>query len=463
MTERSPSVPPAPPEAWTAGRSAARRVLAPVERFLHIEAASGVVLMLAAVIAIAWANSPYRASYEHLWHTELSLGFGAHVLRASLHFVINDMLMVVFFFVVGLEIRREIHDGELSQPSRAALPVAAALGGMVLPAAVFLALNTTGEARRGWGVPMATDIAFAVGVLALLGKRVPAALRILLLALAIIDDIGAILVIAIFYSTSINVWGFVVAGGAIGVVLLMQRLGVRHALLYVPVGAVVWAGILRGGVHPTIAGVILGLLTPARAWYGSSGFVKRSEAALEKIRALPGGPDEILEPLDAIGRARREAVAPVVRLQWALHVPVAFVIMPLFALANAGVPVVGGSFAGADGRLIAGVVLGLALGKPAGIIGAALLAVRLRIARLPARVSFGGVAVVGCVAGIGFTMALFVSELAFAASSLLATAKLAVLIGSGLSAVVALVVGRVALDRVDEDVSETVAERCTDA
>lgn len=457
------SVPSDPPEAWPLGRLAALRILAPVERFLHVEASSGIVLMVAAAIALAWANSPWRSSYDHFWHTQVSLGFGDHVARASLHFVVNDMVMVVFFFLVGLEIRRELHDGELSQPARAALPIAAAVGGMAVPALLFLALNPAGENRRGWGVPMATDIAFAVGVLALLGKRVPAALRILLLALAIIDDIGAILVIAIFYSGSLAWSGLLIAAIGVAAVLLMQRLGVRHALLYVGPGVVVWAGILRAGIHPTIAGVIIGLLTPARAWFGRRGFVSRNQEVLREIEDERPDSNELVAPLEAIARAGREAVAPAVRLQNALHVPVAFGIMPLFALANAGVPISIGSPSSADARLITGVVVGLLVGKPLGVIGVSLLAVRMRIASLPARVSGRGLVVVGCVAGIGFTMALFVAELAFAASPALQTAKLAVLIGSALAAVTALVVGRATLPRVDADVSPSEAERSTDA
>ncbi len=462
-TESTSGVPQAPPEAWPLGRSAARAVLAPVERFLHIEAASGIVLLVAAAAALAWANSRWGASYDRFWHTEVSVGVGAQVARASFHFVVNDMLMVVFFFLVGLEVRREMHEGELSQPARAALPMAAAVGGMALPALIFLAVNPTGAYRKGWGVPMATDIAFAVGVLALLGKRVPAALRILLLALAIIDDIGAILVIAIFYSAGLKWSGMVIAIGGILGVLLMQRLGIRHAALYIVPGMVLWSGLLRSGVHPTIAGVVLGLLTPARAWFGQVGFVARSERVIGRVRGEDLATDDLLGPLDDITRAAREAVAPVVRVQRVLHIPVAFAIMPLFALANAGVNVSGAALGGAEGRLTVGVVLGLVVGKPLGIIGASLIAVRLRVAALPTRVSLRGLVVVGCVAGIGFTMALFVAQLAFQSPPALAAAKLAVLIGSGLAAVTALVLGRSMLRVVDGDVTATVAERSTDA
>jgi NhaA family Na+:H+ antiporter len=261
------------PETWKPARLAAERVLRPIERFVRVEASSGILLLFAAVVALVWANSPWGASYEHLWHTPITLGIGPWVSDQSLHFWINDGLMTVFFLVVGLEIRREIHEGELSELKRAALPIAAALGGMAVPAILYLLLNGDPRTKSGWGIPMATDIAFAVGVLALLGKRIPPALRVLLLALAIIDDIGAIIVIAVFYSAGIDWSGFLVAGTGIVLVGLLQALGIRRATLYVPAGAVLWFGILKAGVHPTIAGVVLGLLTPVRSWYGEAGFV----------------------------------------------------------------------------------------------------------------------------------------------------------------------------------------------
>jgi NhaA family Na+:H+ antiporter len=255
-----------------------------VEKFLHVEASSGILLLVAAVIALLWANSPWAPSYEHLLHTPISVGFGEHIFTRTVHFWINEILMVVFFFVVGLEVRRELFEGELSTPRRAALPVAAALGGMLVPAAIYVSLNAGSPAVRGWGVPMATDIAFAVGVLALLGRRVPAALRVLLLAVAIIDDIGAILVIALFYSSGVDVSGLAIAGFGVVFVLLMQRVGLRNPVLYIAPGIVVWGGMLHAGVHPTIAGVILGLLTPVRSWFGQEGFQKETEQALDSLR-----------------------------------------------------------------------------------------------------------------------------------------------------------------------------------
>ncbi len=434
-----------PPGASPRARRLALGLARPVEKFLHVEASSGILLLVMAVIALLWANSPWSSTYEHLLHTPISLGFGDYTFSRSLHFWVNDILMVVFFFVVGLEVRRELFEGELSEPRRAALPIAAALGGMLVPAVLYLLLNAGEPGARGWGVPMATDIAFAVGVLALLGRRVPAALRVLLLALAIIDDIGAILVIAIFYSSGIELAGLGIAALGIVAVLVMQRVGLRNPFLYVAPGIVVWAGILHAGIHPTIAGVILGLLTPVRSWFGHEGFLNETQKALDKLRKgaiSKMDPRQVLQELERINIARREAVPPVTRIEAALHPWVAFGIMPLFALANAGVVITGlGGGSPGDLGIALGVVLGLVVGKPLGIVAFSWLAVRLDLASLPQGVTWSGVFVVGCVAGIGFTMALFIGALAFTDAAMLATAKLAVLAASALAGVTGLVVG----------------------
>jgi len=374
------------------------------------------------------------------------------VFSETVHFWINDILMVVFFFVVGLEVRREMFEGELSTARRAALPLAAALGGMLVPASIYLAINAGSPAIDGWGVPMATDIAFAVGVLALLGPRVHPALRVLLLAIAIIDDIGAILVIAVFYSSGITLMGFAVAGAGIAIVVVMQRVGFRSPFLYVVPGLLIWAGILQAGVHPTIAGVILGLLTPVRSWFGSAGFIEVTTRALEKIRGQQGSvpdPMELLPELDRINLARREAIPPVSRIEAALHPWVAFGIMPLFALANAGVSLGGltAEFSVATGIAL-GVGLGLVVGKPLGIVGFGWLAVRFGVASRPAGVSWAGLTVVGCVAGIGFTMALFIGALAFSDPAMLAVAKVAVLVASAVAGGAGLLVGYRFLPRI---------------
>jgi len=417
----------------------------PVEKFLHVEASSGILLLVAAVIALFWANSPWAPTYEHLLHTPISVGFGELTFTRTVHFWINDILMVVFFFVVGLEVRRELLEGELSTPRRAALPVAAALGGMLVPAAIYISLNAGSTAVRGWGVPMATDIAFAVGVLALLGRRVPAALRVLLLALAIIDDIGAILIIALFYSSGVAWSGLILVGLGIMTILIMQRVGVRHPFLYIAPGIAIWGGMLQAGIHPTIAGVILGLLTPVRSWFGQKGFVEETERALDNLRSKAVSeedPRTLLPQLERINIARREAVPPVTRIEAALHPWVAFGIMPLFALANAGVAIGGlGDGLSELMGIVLGVGLGLVVGKPLGILVFSWLAVRVGLATLPRGVSWAGVLVVGCVAGIGFTMSLFIGALAFMDASMLAIAKLTVLAASVFAGVVGLVVG----------------------
>ncbi len=458
-----------PPEAWPVAQRLRVGVMAPIERFLHVEAASGILLLLSAVAALAWANSPWRESYQHVWHAHLAITTPLFTFDQSLHFWVNDVLMTIFFFVVGLEIRREIADGELSELKRASLPIAAAVGGMVVPAGIYLAFNASNEARGGWGVPMATDIAFAVGILSLLGKRVPAALRILLLALAIIDDIGAILVIAVFYSSQFDVTGlYWVAGGLTGVVV-MQRSGFRLAAGYIPVGAALWYGTWKVGVHPTIAGVALGLMTPSRSWFGKEGFSRAVRGALSDLEANRDSTDEheLLEPLDRIAVARREALSPVVRLQTLLHPWVAYFIMPVFALANAGVTVAGLDFSAPTAvPVTAGVVVGLVIGKPLGVVGASYLACRLGVAALPRGVGFGGVLVVGAAAGIGFTMAIFIAELAFVGSQSLAISKLAVLVASAVAGVGSLVLGALVLPKVlphdVSSVSAAQAEASTD-
>jgi Na+:H+ antiporter, NhaA family len=376
-------------------------------RFLRLEAASGVVLILATAVALAWANSPWSGSYAHLWHTSLGLRVGAFAFERSLEWFVNDGLMVIFFFVVGMEIRRELHHGELSDWRRAALPGAAALGGMLVPAALYLVFAGSPATRSGWGVPMATDIAFAVGILALLGRRVPAALRVLLLALAIIDDLGAIIVIAIFYSSGLALSGLLVAAAGIGVITAMQRSGVRAKLAYVAPALVVWAGIYAAGIHPTIAGVIVGMMTPVQA--------------------------------------RDGAVSPADWLIEKLHSWVAFGIMPIFALANAGVSLTSGPLDPNSWRVVAAVAIGLVVGKPVGVFLACWLALRLRIAALPAGTGLRHLVVLGVVAGVGFTMALFIAKLAFTDATLLAAAKTGVLAASAIAAVCGLILGRLLL------------------
>jgi Na+:H+ antiporter, NhaA family len=457
---------PPPPHSWPTVRAAAQRLVSPVERFLSVEAASGILLLVAAAVAMVWANSPWRPAYEALWHTPIGFRVGGLSFERDLHFWVNDGLMVVFFFVVGLEIRRELHHGELSEPRRAALPAFAALGGMVVPACIFLGLNAGRPSASGWGVPVATDIAFAVGVLVLLGKRARPALRVMLLALAVIDDLGAIVVIAVFYSSQIDAGGLAIAGGGVLALLAMQKLGVRSPWAYVVPGMVIWAGAHVGGIHPTLAGVVLGLLTPVRVWLGAEVFMARATATLEAIRPHQQVTDErrILPELAALEGVSREAVSPVERLQFALHGWVAYLIMPVFALANAGVPLGEATLDGDGRRVLIGVVLGLLIGKPIGILFFSRVAVGAGIAALPAGVGWMEILVMGTVAGIGFTMSLFIAGLAFPPGPLLEVAKVAILCASALAAIVGLTVGRAALSAVAPEEaagSEVEAERST--
>ncbi len=448
-----------PPGSWWPVRRVARRALAPVERFLAIEASSGILLLVTAAIALVWANSPWRESYSALWHVAFGVKLGPVSFERDLHFWINDGVMTIFFFVVGLEIRREIHGGELSELRRAALPLAAAVGGMLIPACIFAGINLGRQSITGWGIPMATDIAFAVGVLTLLGSRVPPALRILLLSLAVIDDVGAIFVIAIFYSSGLTLLGFLVLGAGLVAILAMQMLGVRSPWAYVPPAAVVWAGAYAAGIHPTLAGVAVGLMTPVRAWLGREKFIEHAAASVAAVRDHEYKDERALLPhLDHLNQARREAVSPVERIQHALHGWVAFGAMPLFALANAGVSLGDASFAGESLLVFLGVGVGLVLGKPIGILAFSWLATRVGVATLPRGVTWPQVAVVGIVAGIGFTMSIFIAALAFPKGTNLETSKVGILISSGVAALLAYGLGRIVMPSRPLAGAATVAE-----
>lgn len=430
----------------------AERAFATLDRFLHIEAVSGIVLLIAAAIALIWANSPFAPSYHALWHTPLSIGLGSWVFSQSLHFWINDALMTIFFLVVGMEIRREIHEGALSNPKQAALPMAAAVGGVVVPALIYLALNSEPTRQHGWAVPTATDIAFAVGVLALLGRSIPGNVRVFLLALAIIDDIVAVLIIAVFYSGGLDYSGFGVAVAGIVMVLCLQQMGVGSAYAYVLPGAVIWIGLLMTGAHPTLAGVVLGLMTPVLS-------IRMRERPLEVVSRIAQdllGRDGdaarsaslLAHPLRQLRVAQRELLPPVVRVQMALHPWVAFGVMPLFALANAGVNLGGIDLSTSEPQwIMAGVALALVLGKPLGVVGVSWIMVRLGLCRLPPGVSWDGICLIGLLAGIGFTMSIFIAMLAFADESLLGAAKLGVLLGSLIAALLGLGWGAVYVRR----------------
>jgi len=412
-----------------------------MDRFLHVSAASGFVLLACSLLALVAANSPWAQWYAGIWETPVGFQWGSFALRHSLLHWINDGLMAIFFFVVGLEVKREMVLGELRDPRKAALPVAAAIGGMAVPAGIYLALQWGRRGQHGWGVPMATDIAFVVGCMAMLGDRIPHGLRIVLLTLAIVDDIGAILVIALGYSDGIA-WSWLAAGVlGLSAVALLARIGVRSFLVYTVVGAGVWAAFHASGVHATVAGVILGLMTPARRRATPEYFAHLLDRAQD---AMLGDWEEEPPRVDQVQRvkqAAQETVSPLEFLESSLHPWVAFGVMPIFALANAGVRVsvedLGTSVAWA-------VILSLVFGKPIGVLLASAVAVRLRLADLPEGVTWPTLAGGGFLAGIGFTMALFIASLAFKSDpALLNVAKVGVLAGSVVSAAVGLTVLRI--------------------
>ncbi|SAI68790.1 Na(+)/H(+) antiporter 1 [Bordetella ansorpii] len=432
---------PTPRQPLPRAQVLAERAFATLERFLHIEAASGIVLVIAAAVALIWANSSLSDSYHHLWHLPVSIGLGDSTFSQSLHFWINDGLMTLFFLVVGMEIRREIHEGALSDLKQAGLPIMAALGGVAVPALIYVGVNGDPSGLRGWAVPTATDIAFAVGVLALLGKSIPANVRVFLLALAIIDDIVAVLIIAVFYSGGLDYQGFLVAGLGLLMVLAFQRIGLGSAYAYLLPGAITWTGLLMTGAHPTLAGVVLGMMTPVVARPMRERPLDLLGSAAETLRGSHD-PHHLAGPLKQVRLAQREMLPPVTRVQMALHPWVAYGIMPVFALANAGVSLQGVDLSAPGPQwIVAGVALALVLGKPLGVIGMSWLAVRLGWCRLPPGVSWSGIALVGMLAGIGFTMSIFIAMLAFDDPVLLGAAKLGVLAGSLVSAVLGLAWG----------------------
>jgi len=398
-----------------------------LRQFLETEAAGGIVLLVAAVVALVWANSPWSGSYEALWHTDLSVGLGRFVVGDDLRHWVNDGLMALFFFVVGLEIKRELVHGDLRDPRVAAIPAIAAVGGMAVPALLFLVVTAGGGAAKGWGIPMATDIAFAIGVVALLGSRVPASLKLFLLTFAIVDDIGAIVVIAVFYATDVQPVFLATAAGIVVVMLALRRVGVVWTAPYVVLGVGVWLATQASGVHATIAGVALGLLAPAQP-------LTPAAVSREWARDLSDepGPAE----LDAMNRLARTTVSPAERLLHLLHPWTSFAVVPLFALANAGVVMKADSFdAPATVGATAGVVLGLVVGKLVGITAATWLAVRSGLGRLPEGATWAMVVGIAAIGGIGFTVSLFIAELAYEPGAIQDAAKLGVL---GASTVAAL-------------------------
>ena len=422
------------------------RLVRPFQEFSRTEAASGVVIVIAVALALIAANTPLADPYQRLLHHHVGVDFGFFTVNEGLKEWIDETLMVIFFFVVGMEIKREIVHGELSGGRKVWVPVAAAIGGMVVPALVFFAIVTDGEARQGWAIPMATDIAIAVGVMALLGSRVPAGLKVLLLALAIVDDIGAIAVIAVFYTAEINFVALGMVGGGLALIVAMNFFGIRLIPLYAAVAFGSWMAMHESGVHATLLGVVLGLMTPLQSWYRSNVFADLARALADRIHAADDVEDEVeaheqrVSALLTLSNLSDGAVSPLDRIEHKLLPWSAFVVVPLFAFANAGVDLRGGAFAdAASSSLALGVGLGLLVGKPLGVLAATWIAVRLG-ADLPAGVTWPGVAAIGLIAGIGFTVALFVTDLSYTDVHMLTQAKVGIFFASVTAALLGLIV-----------------------
>lgn len=411
------------------------RLTRPLARFLRIETAAGTVLLVSTLIALSLSNSQWADAFLSLWETHIGVTIGPREVGRSLKEWINDGLMTLFFFVVALELKRELVLGELGHPRTAALSIAAAVGGMVMPAGVYLLLQSGQPGDTGWGVVMATDTAFVIGCLALVGSRVPASLRVFMLSLAIIDDIGAILIVAIGYSGNLAWWALALGACGCALVRGMALLGIRSVPMYFVIGGAIWAAIDASGIHATVTGVVLGLLTPARRWVSDD----RLYALLDQVVAHPSGnvgsgitPDR--RTLQVAETAAREALSPVERLELALHPWVGFVIMPVFAFANAGMPISAGDL---GSPVAAAVFAGFVVGKPLGVVAFTWLAVRSGMAILPPDLGWRLVAGGGLLAGIGFTMALFIASLAFS-TDLIAEAKLGIFGASVVSAAAGL-------------------------
>ena len=417
------------------------RILSPFQEFFQQEASSGIILIIATIVALIWANSSWGESYNSLWHTTLTFSFGNFGISKDLLHWINDGLMAVFFFVVGLEIKREVLVGELSTPRQAVLPIVAAIGGMALPAAFYLVFNANEPAQSGWGIPMATDIAFALGVLSLLGKRVPLSLKIFLTAVAIVDDLGAVLVIALFYTSEV-VWVSLLIGAIFLVALIvMNKLGVRSPLLYSLLGLGLWVAFLKSGIHATIAGVLLAMTIPVRTRINTEEFISHAGFFLDEFRKHGKPGESVLTNQDqrsaiqAIEVAAEHAQTPLQRLEHMLHPWVSYFIMPVFALANAGVVLKGDILFVFTQPVTLGIMAGLILGKQIGVFLASYIAIKLKWADLPSGMGWQHLYGLAWLTGIGFTMSLFIASLAFGNSEFLASAKTGILIASLVSGI----------------------------
>ena len=411
-------------------------LIVPITRFINNSTTSGILLFATAVIALFLANSPFQEAYHHFWEHKFSIGYDDYVLSKSLHHWINDGLMSIFFFVIGLELKREIMAGELSRPKDAILPIAAGLGGMIVPAVLFFILNSSGDTSSGWGIPMATDIAFALGILYMLGDKVPISLKVFLTALAIADDLGAVMVIAFFYTSEISTLSLLFGGGFFLILILANVLGVRNIFFYAVVGiGGLWLAFMLSGVHATIAGVIAALTIPANVKIQDKQFVVKMNALTNDFeKSTPNNvtllTHDQLHIVEKIRFYSKAALTPLQRLEHSMHPLVAFVVMPIFALANAGITFSGSFADNLVSNVSLGVIMGLVLGKFIGIIAVSKLLIKLKLATLPAGVTWRHLYGAGVLAGVGFTMSLFITDLAFVNPDYIIQAKIGIFVAS---------------------------------
>jgi len=419
-----------------------KKIATPFEHFIHAQTTTGFVLMSMTLLALIIANSPLYETYLHIIHTKIEFNVGDWKLSHSLHHWINDGLMAIFFFMVGLEIKREVLVGELSNIKAAILPILSAIGGMLLPALIYLSINANTPHANGWGIPMATDIAFAISALVLLGKRVSPALVTFLVALAIVDDLGAVIVIALFYTQEIQMLPLMLAGGTFLVMIALNRFGIQAILPYILFGMLLWFFMLESGVHATIAGVLAAFTIPSKPKIPPVDFSKHTRTLLDEYDHYPVTTDHVMHEkqkaiLQNIKDTINSVIPPSLRLENALHLPVGLLIIPIFALANAGIAIDFGSVGDAFGSPVAlGIMAGLVLGKMAGITGVGYIAIKMGIAKLPQGASMSQLIGVGALGGIGFTMSIFVADLAFLGDeNAIFQAKIGILTASLLSGI----------------------------
>jgi len=424
-------------------KSPFEKIIAPVSRFIHLEYTGGIVLFLSVLVAIIWANSPFHESYHHLWDIKFSIGFDEYVLNKPLHIWINDGLMALFFFVIGLELKREFMEGELSTLKKASLPMMAALGGMLVPAAIFFCINKGLASEHGWGIPMATDIAFALALLSMAGKHIPASVKVFLSALAVADDLGAVLVIAFFYTSNLNFVPLGIAAVFLLVLIAGNKSGIRSSAFYLIIGIAVWIGFLLSGVHATIAGVLVAFTIPAVTKINEDNFsINLRKLSFDFEKEIPNDGSlttpEQHRTIEQVKSLALAAETPLQKIEYALHPWVAFVIMPLFALANAGIVIGADFFSALINPVSIGVISGLIIGKFAGVLLFTWLMVKTGLAQLPDQANFKHITGVALLAGVGFTMSLFISNLAFENPEFIAQAKYGILIASLIAGVLGI-------------------------